>query len=406
MACGAGRQTPVEISRQIESPGGPVVALRVVVQPEHRDKAERYVVAAAATIRACVESVGGFGGGSLTVLDPPWHGRAVAAAANDIVLAPTPWWELPPAMTLELNVARSIARRCWADAIDSPDAPSWFIDGLAEFTARRVAVPLFNARALPGGYAVLETRYFGGFVPRLIPVRLYPDTDGDPLPFYRRQPNVDPTRAGSRDEQRSLTAKTVLMLGTLERWIGRPGFDAALSAFATEAHGRSATLDTFTATVSAVSGQDVSWLVRPAVTTPAVIDYAVTRLESASDPDGSYRSTVVVARLGDGRFTGTAALPAGPFESGRGVVLRTTFRDGSIRDDTWDGRSESKTFVYGSAQPIVSAEVDPDHTILLDVNPGNNGRTLTPRGGAVAASWAARWWLWLQGVLLTYGSLV
>ena len=47
--------------------------------------------------------------------------------------------------------------------------------------------------------------------------------DGDPLPAYRSHPSVDASKASTADEQRSLVAKTVLILNTLERWIGRGG---------------------------------------------------------------------------------------------------------------------------------------------------------------------------------------
>jgi hypothetical protein len=96
----------------------------------------------------------------------------------------------------------------------------------------------------------------------------------------------------------------------------------------------------------------------------------------------------------------------GPFESGRGVAIRTTFLDGSVRDETWDGRSAAKTFEYRSPSAAVSAEIDPHRMIVLDVRRANNGRMVANRSASRAATiWSARWVLWLEGFLLTYASL-
>jgi hypothetical protein len=54
----------------------------------------------------------------------------------------------------------------------------------------------------------------------------------------------------------------------------------------------------------------------------------------------------------------------------------------------------------------VSAQVDPDRVLLLDVNYTNNGRTLRPRGAEAAAKWSLSWMLWLQDLLLTHAFFV
>ena len=53
----------------------------------------------------------------------------------------------------------------------------------------------------------------------------------------------------------------------------------------------------------------------------------------------------------------------------------------------------------------MSASVDPDHTMLLDLQRTNNTRTLAPRAGVAASMWAGRYLIWLEHLLLTYASL-
>ena len=58
-----------------------------------------------------------------------------------------------------------------------------------------------SGRNLQPGYAMLERRYFGGFVPRFVRIRLLPEADGDPLPAYRANPRVDVAAPGSPEEE-------------------------------------------------------------------------------------------------------------------------------------------------------------------------------------------------------------
>ena len=115
---------------------------------------------------------------------------------------------------------------------------------------------------------------------------------------------------------------------------------------------------------------------------------------------------MVARRFGDAQFTGASAAPIGPFESGRGITLRVTFEDGQQRTDYWDGRNREKTFHYRSPARAVSAAVDPDRTLLLDLKQTNNSMTLDPRASVAASRWAARWLAWLENALLNYAALV
>jgi hypothetical protein len=53
----------------------------------------------------------------------------------------------------------------------------------------------------------------------------------------------------------------------------------------------------------------------------------------------------------------------------------------------------------------VSAQVDPNRVLLLDVDYTNNSRTLAPKGHAAAATWSMAWMVWLQDCLLSWAAL-
>jgi hypothetical protein len=198
----------------------------------------------------------------------------------------------------------------------------------------------------------------------------------------------------------------VLVLGTLDRRLGRPVFDAAIASFVASSRGTTPTLEDFERTASGVSGQDLSWFFDAAVRSSDVYDYGIERLISEPTPDGAFETTVVARRHGEAQFTGSSAQPVGDYESGRGVAVLVTFADGQRQTDYWDGRSREKTLRYHSAARAVSAVVDPERTLLLDLQQTNNSKTLNPRGGTAATRWAGRHMLWLENLLLCYASLV
>jgi hypothetical protein len=405
-ACGGG--SPVEVRDHFDAEGLPTVEVRVVVQPEHRGDASRYLAASVAALKTLTPWLGPFPHARLNVVDPPWHGAA-AAAADEIVIPRAPWWSAAASMAPELATARGIARRYFAEMVDTRALPDWFVEGMVEYLARLVVTPMFELVNLPPGYAMVEARYFGGFVPRFVRVRLLPEADGGPLADYRARPRpmVGAAHApASAADRRSLRGKTVLTLNTLERWVSRPVFGGAVAEFVRRSQGRQPTLADFARVVSDASGYDLSWFFDQTLEGQAVFDYSVAEMASVRGTSGKFETSVVAARLGDGLFTGTSTPRVGSFESGSGMTLVVTFADGARAVDRWDGRDPRKTFAYRSDSPALSAVIDPDRVLVLDVNRTNNGRKLALEDGTTATSWATRWMLWFEHALLTYGALV
>ena len=53
-----------------------------------------------------------------------------------------------------------------------------------------------------------------------------------------------------------------------------------------------------------------------------------------------------------------------------------TFANGERVTEHWDGKDRWKLYTYDRPAPVVSAQVDPNRVLLLDVNYTNNSRTL------------------------------
>ena len=103
-----------------------------------------------------------------------------------------------------------------------------------------------------------------------------------------------------------------------------------------------------------------------------VLDYTVDKISSAPaqwwlpEPKEKrniqYLSTVYLHRKGD------FILP---------VTVEIVFDDGTRVRERWDGVDRWTEFTYTRNAKVVSAEIDPDHTILLDANLFNNSFTTT-----------------------------
>jgi hypothetical protein len=65
-----------------------------------------------------------------------------------------------------------------------------------------------------------------------------------------------------------------------------------------------------------------------------------------------------------------------------------------------------RLYTYDRPVRALSAQVDSNRVLLLDVNYTNNSRTLEPKGAQAATKWAAVWMVWLQDALLSYGFFV
>ena len=205
-------------------------------------------------------------------------------------------------------------------------------------------------------------------------------------------------------------SKTATWLATLERMVGWTTMQRIMSTYFERWKFRHPKPHDFFAVAEEVSGRPLGWFFDQVYRGSDVFDYAVTELVSREksvrglvDRDGkrvavgderlasTFETTVVVRREGEAYFP---------------VDVLVTFEDGSTARERWDGRDRWKLFGFERKSRAVSAQVDPDRVLLLDVNVTNNSRTLAPRAAAASGKWAMRWMVWLQDLLVTYGFFV
>ncbi len=266
---------------------------------------------------------------------------------------------------------------------------AWMDEGFNTFSTARAVAQVYDPN-------YLAVRYFGGFVPWVFKdVVVSRETDGNRLAGYRRDARSDaqstPTFRYFPSTGGSITYnKTALWLNTMERWLGWPTVQRIMAAqFETWKFRHPAPQDFFD-TASAVAGRDLTPYFDQVYRSSNVFDYGVQSLQTAREGD-VYRTTVIVRRFGEAIFP---------------VDVLVTFKSGEPVTEHWDGKDRWKLYAYQRPAAAVSAQVDPNRVLLLDVDYTNNSKTLEPKGQAAATKWSLKWMVWLQDCLLSWVALV
>jgi hypothetical protein len=174
--------------------------------------------------------------------------------------------------------------------------------------------------------------------------------------------------------------RTATVLRTAERTVGALRFRQALRAYATAWRFRHPTPDDFFAVMRRELGDPiVDDLLRPALTAPLALDYAVTDATSQRE-GGRYVGHVTVHR------TGTVTLPV--------EVLLEDAR-GARRTVTWDGQGGWTSIPYDGEVALRSARVDPWGRVPLDQNRANNALLASGQRGPGTLPMVARVAYWL-----------
>lgn len=379
----------IERHARFEHPTLPATDIRLLLQPEHAGQEERHFAAARATLRDYGEWFGAYPYGHLTIVDPAWSSNTGGMEYPTLITAGSHWIAPSGVTQPEEVTVHEAGHQFWYGIVATNEfEDAWMDEGFNTYSTARVIEEAFTPN-----YAV--ERYFGGFVPwefRDLPQTRVTD---DRLAGYRGSARQDvqatPTFRYWPGTAGAITYdKTALWLHTLERHLGWPVLQRVMSTyFARYAFSHPRPQDFFDV-VRTVSGQDLNWFFDQVYRGSQVFDYGIDAIRS--DADGrTYRSSIVARRYADGVFP---------------VKVRAVFADGTREEWNWDGRDQWKLFEAVRSAPLVSADVDPDRVLLLDVNRTNNSALLHPQAGRAARRWSFTWLVWLQDQLLTYGFFV
>ena len=358
----------------------PPVDMRLLLQPEHADQADRHFDATRTTLKYYGEWFGPYPYGHITIVDPAYQSGAGGMEYPTLFTAGTRWLAPSRVTTPEGVTVHEAGHQFWYGIVGNNEfEDAWMDEGLNTFSTARAIAQVNEPN-------FLVQRYFGGIVPwRFNDIRLSRETDGNRLAGYRRDAKSDEQSTPSfryfPTTGASITYnKTALWLNTLERWIGWPTLQRIMAAHFDRWKFRHPKPMDFFDTVTGIAGRDLGWFFDQTYRSSNVFDYGV---------DAIRGSTVIVRRYGEAIFP---------------VDVVTTFESGEPAVEHWNGRDRWKAYTY--ARPVRTAQVDPNRVLLLDVNYTNNSSTREPNGSRAATKWSLKWVVWLQDCLLSWAALV
>jgi len=380
----------IEQTARFEDRALPPVSMRLLLQPEHAGQAGRHFEATRTALKYYGEWYGPYPYGHITIVDPAYASGAGGMEYPTLFTAGTRWIVPEHVTTPEEVTVHEAGHQFWYGIVGNNEfEDAWMDEGFNTFSTARAVAQVYD----PNFYS---RRYFGGFIPWVFKdLPLSRETDGNGLSGYRLSARSDaeatpsfryfPTSGGAITYD-----KTALWMNTLERWLGWPVLQKIMATHFARWKFRHPKPADFFATASEVSGRDLAPYFDQVYRSSNVFDYGVQELTSVPD-GGHFRTTVVVRRYGEATFP---------------VDVLVTFESGEQITEHWDGRERWKAYAYDRVAPVLSAQVDPNRVLLLDVNYTNNSKTLHPRGPAAATKWASKWMVWLQDALLSWSFFV
>ena len=362
----------------------------------------------------------------LTLIDPEPDSEIGGMEYPTLITGDTSWFE--PTHITELTAEHEFGHQYWYGMVATNEfEEAWLDEGINSYTEVAVMASLYGRHT-----SVIDLPWVNASDTELQRMEYMGARDFDPV-----------TRAAwkfrNANSYGGVTyGKTATLLATLEGLIGKDTMDDAMRTYFMRYRFTHPTTEDFLRTIeevairhgkatatgytpnatgtplspassqslpAALQGLNVapagmtfaSTTLRPffeqAVYGTRILDYAIDSISSDRAqwwlPENAkyegknaaqFRDTVVVHRKGD------FILP---------VTVEVVFEDGTRVREQWDGVDRWTRFTYLRSSKIVSAEVDPDHVLLMDANLFNNSIT-TKESNLPARKLSAVWTSLLQ----------
>jgi len=359
-----------------QSQSGPV-KLTFLMQPAHWDQAERHERVIRETLDRFEKWYGPYPYKTLTVIDPEPDSAAEGMEYPTFITGGTNWF-MPDGVHLpELVLEHEFGHQYWYGMVATNEfEDAWMDEGINSYTEVKVLdsilgkdKDILNAAGVSMGEREEQ---------RLSYISV---ADRDPMAenawSYYNSNSYGGVTYG----------KTASVLLTLEGIVGEDTMNKAMRAYFMKFRFTHPTKKDFLDTIQEVSGKDLKSYFDQAVYGSQVLDYSVLSVDSqpvnwyeenkdtnkdkkekkGGKDDTLYQSYVSVHRKGD------FAMP---------IEIEIKFDNGEKIREHWDGQSRWTRFSYVKKAQVVSAEVDPDHTVQLDRNNFNNSYRVEPSAKA------------------------
>jgi hypothetical protein len=407
------------------------VEIRALMQKDHISQGPRYIKAAEIAVAWFQDQYGDYPYPNLTVVDPRRGALSTGGMEYPTLITAGTAHGMPAGLRMpEMVILHEFGHNYWYHLVASNEfEEAWLDEGINTYSEIQIFSDTYG-----------ET----GNMIDLWGVKLN-DLQTQRM-SYISQPDVDPILLPSWSYYSGNTYSTMsyskpgLVLITLQNYLGRETMNRIMRAYFARWQFKHPHTADFIAVANEVSGQNLDWFFDQALRTTAVLDYSISRAssekvkkpsgfdftfhtksdsaagavtdslaitaargkaaiedsalqnnaaqddkEDAKDeekaaPDSLYETKVSVRRLGNFVFP---------------VEVQMVFADGDTILEKWNGKESWKNYSYTRASRLVSATVDPEHKIPLDIQITNNSRTVDTQSAGLNKL-TARLLFWTQ----------
>lgn len=374
-----------------QSSMGPV-KIHILALAAHPHAGSRYMAIMRATMQKFDQWYGPYPYKQITVIDPEPGSEMYGMEYPTLITAGITWWEPKHEYEAEITAEHEFGHQYWYGMVATNEfEEAWLDEGINSYTETKVTAAVLGDRtsAIDMPFAKLSDL-------ELQRIEYIATPDYDPLTRFAYK-----FRSGG--SYGAITyGKTATALTTLEAILGESTMQAALRNYFLQYRFTHPTGSDFLKTIAdTAAARGIRINLQPyfqqAVYGTNMLDYTVDAVRSLpvewwkpepkDKKDIVYRSTVYLHRKGD------FVLP---------VTVQIRFSNGEQVRKTWDGEDRWISFTFEKKAKVVSAEIDPDHRILLDRNFFNNSYVVKPN--SKAASKITSLWIIAQETLMQFAA--
>ena len=384
------------------------VHIRLMIAPEHKHLAPRLIGAAKKSLEYMSQHVGEYPYTSLTILDPPMLGLKSGFMEYPTYITGGSFAVFPKGVrTIESLIAHEFCHQYFMGMVATNEKEEpWMDEGFVTYHEDKIMEEMYGENGSLFnllGYKVNNSSFSR---------HEYVSLDNPSCGAIAR------TGWEINDGFKGITySKTATMFKTMEGMLGEDEMVKLMQSYFSKysfSHPRGPQFiahvkDHLSRSSNPKALGDIDRFFDQLVYGVDVLDYSVTRISYFTETvnrgivdkdgkkefsDGSQssmiKSNVMVHRIGG------VVLP---------VELRVTYEDGSQETIQWSGEENTKFFVFENDTRVVTAEIDPEFKLYLDLNLNNNSLTLNPKK-TPSLKIGSKMMYWVHNLIQSFGIFI
>ena len=379
------------------------VQINLYYQPFHERHVQRYIQAVKNAMAYFYQHVGLYPYSTLTMIDPPTAAAGAGGMEYPTLITLGTHWLIPDGIRLPETLAiHEFGHQYWYGMVANNEfEEAWLDEGINSY---------YETKILDYYYGENESAF------DMLGLKI---SDSElQWSEYLNGAAFDPIKKNAWDFYNSASyaansySKPVMMLRTLENYIGIIKMDELMQTYFARWKFKHPTSQDFVNTVNDVTGENWGWYFDQFLYKSGHLDYAVgaVHMRRINLGQDSLKKTSVSdndASFGDSSKTNSTAykitvniLRKGNFHVP--VEMKVDFENDSSVIKKWDGISPWKKWTFKSNCRLSCVTVDPFHKIWLDENVVNNSRTFKVQNRAINRL-SLRILFWIQNILQIFG---